>query len=317
MIRLSRIHLGLGLSACLGLAVAAPVIGQAASGAPEINEYSNKDVYTPGDPLPMTKLDKVPGADMRKRLSFKGCPILMDAQPTPCWLIEHNGETYFLRAQQNLSADVHHPQLLHEVLVEGAVSEDESRICGGKVLNPLQLSILREINPACNEQRPAMTGMGAKLAKRPPGPGPSGKNRDDRNIRRIALMNKLDQVGAAYQRDPVEQKQKSFDVQFEFDSDFMYSYPQVTAAVKMFKDMAGKDIVVDVYRGSALLDDGTVIEERGGVVDDRLARLNEIFADYHVPPSSLVIRLHRQPAVPDGRTDFANRHVVLTVNPGP
>jgi hypothetical protein len=280
----------------------------------EINEYSSKDIYVPGDPFPMGKLDKVPGASHRMRISFVGCPILVDSQPTPLWLIEHKGETYFLRAQQNLSADVHHPQLLHELLVEGVIS-DEARIAGGKVLNPLQLSIMRELNPACNEQRPAQTGVGVKIAKRPPGAGPSGDRRDQRNINRIAQITRLEKVRGEYVRDPVEQAEKSFDVEFEFDSDFMYSYPRVTAAVKLFKDMDAERIEVHVYRGSALLDDGKIITERADVVDDRLARLLEIFDDYRVPRDALSTKLHREPAVPDGRTDFANRHVVLIVKP--
>jgi hypothetical protein len=299
------------------LLVAAPAAAQdAASAPPVVNEYMSKDIYLPGDPLPLTKVDKIPGADKRRRLSFVACPILVDSEPTPLWLTEYQGETYFLRAQQNLSADVHHPQLLHAVLVEGMVS-DEPRIGGGVVLNPLQLSIMRELDPACNEMRPATTGVGVKLAKRPPGPGPSGDRRDQRNIQRIALIKKLEKPRGEYVRDPAAQVEQSFDVEFEFDSDFMYSYPRVTAAVKLFKDMDAERIEVDVYRGSALLDGGRVIVERDDVVDDRIARLFEIFDDYRVERSAIAVTLHREPATPDGIHDFANRHVVLRVKPRP
>ncbi len=282
----------------------------------EINEYMSKDIYVPGDPLAMSRMDKVPGAQTRQRISFLACPILLDAEPTPLWLAEYEGETYFLRAQQNLSADVHHPQLLHQVLVEGMIS-DEPRIAGGIVLNPLQLSMMREIDPTCNERRPAEAGVGVKIAKRPPGPGPSGGRRDARNIQRIAGIRHLEKPRGEYVRDPAEQIEQSFDLEFEFDSDFMYSYPKVAAAVKLFKDMDGQVIEVRVHRGSALLSNGQVIHERADVVDVRLARLREIFADYRLQPDDISVHLHREPAVPDGKTDFANRHVVLVVKPRP
>lgn len=285
-----------------------------AQGIGQINEYSPLDVYTPGDPLPMTMIDKVPGADKRPRKSFVGCPIIQDSEPTPCWLIEHEGETYFLRAQQNLSAQVHHPQLKHRLLVEGVVS-DEPRICGGIVLNPLSLSVMRELDPSCDERRPAVTGVGVALAKRPPGPGPSGGNREARNTARMALRDRLNKPAGEYVRDDVPREKRSFDAPYGFDSDFTYSYPIVMAAAKFAKDVMASQVEVHVFRGSALLSDGTRLVERAAVVDDRQAKIAEILAHYFIEDDKIRWILHRTPAEPDGTADHANRFVRIIVKP--
>ena len=64
--------------------------------------------------------------------NFVACPIVRDTSTVPCWLAEYKGELYFLTLQTDVSAPVNPPQLGHQVLVEGVVS-DEPRICGGIV----------------------------------------------------------------------------------------------------------------------------------------------------------------------------------------
>ena len=106
-----------------------------------------------------------------ERLSFVSCPIVRDTSTVPCWLAEYEGETYFLTLQTDVSAPVNPPWLGHQVLVEGVVS-DEPGICGGRVLKPVTLSVMQELDGSCNTVLPAEERY--KLAFEPPRPpGPS------------------------------------------------------------------------------------------------------------------------------------------------
>src|SRR3954466_4338243 len=80
--------------------------------------------------------------------SFVSCPIVRDTKTVPCYLAESDGELYFLGIQQDLTSDFHAPQLKHEVLVEGTVAPGP-RVCGGIPLQPVSISVLKEVNLAC------------------------------------------------------------------------------------------------------------------------------------------------------------------------
>ena len=86
--------------------------------------------------------------------NFVACPIVRDTATVPCWLAEYEGQLYFLTLQTDVSAPVNPPWLGHRVLVEGVVSE-EPNICGGKVLKPVVLSVLPELDASCNTILPA------------------------------------------------------------------------------------------------------------------------------------------------------------------
>src|SRR6185503_1089238 len=104
--------------------------------------------------------------------NFVACPIVRDTATVPCWLAEYKGELYFLTLQTDVSAPVNPPWLGHRVLVEGVVS-DEPNICGGKVLKPVVLSVLPELDASCNTILPAEERY--NLTFEPPRPpGPSG-----------------------------------------------------------------------------------------------------------------------------------------------
>ena len=69
-----------------------------------------------------------------------------------------------------MSAPVNPPQLGHQVLVEGVVS-DEPRICGGIVLKPVVLSVLPELDNSCTTMLPAEDRYNLTFEPpRPPGP---------------------------------------------------------------------------------------------------------------------------------------------------
>ena len=83
------------------------------------------------------------------RRNFVACPIVRDTKTLPCWLAEYEGELYFLGLQGSSASEFYPPQLNHEVVVEGTVT-DEPRICGGIPLKPVKISVLPELNRGCN-----------------------------------------------------------------------------------------------------------------------------------------------------------------------
>ena len=106
---------------------------------------------------------------LAQQMNFVACPMVRDTKTVPCFLAEYQGETYFLGIQQDITADFYPPQLLHEALVEGAIAPGP-RVCGGIPLKPLRVSVLPELNRACNTILPAEPGIDAPPAKRPAGP---------------------------------------------------------------------------------------------------------------------------------------------------
>ena len=74
---------------------------------------------------------------------------MRDTKTVPCFLAENDGELYYLGIQQDITSDFHPPQLKHEVLVEGTVVPG-ARVCGGIPLKPVSISVVKEVNLACN-----------------------------------------------------------------------------------------------------------------------------------------------------------------------
>src|SRR6476619_8475290 len=111
----------------------------------------------------------LPVALAAQQRNFVTCPVVRDTPTVPCFLADYEGETYYLVVQQDISADQYPPQLLHEVLVEGTI-EKGPRVCGGIPLKPVKLSVLPEVNQACNTILPAEPGIDAPPTRRPAGP---------------------------------------------------------------------------------------------------------------------------------------------------
>ena len=108
-------------------------------------------------------------AAQAQQKSFVACPIVRDTKTVPCFLAEYQGELYYLGIQQDITAAFHPPQLKHQVLVEGQVAEGP-RVCGGIPLKPLTISVVKEVDLACNTLLPAEPGIDAPPAPRGPGP---------------------------------------------------------------------------------------------------------------------------------------------------
>ena len=129
------------------------------------------------------------------RRNFVACPIVRDTKTLRCWLAEYEGELYFLGLQGSSASEFYPPQLNHEVLVEGTVT-NEPRICGGIPLKPVRISALPEVNRACNTLLPAEEGMDAP------------------NLPARRFTDEMRKPGT-------DTTQSEFTVPFDFDSDYL------------------------------------------------------------------------------------------------
>lgn len=163
-----------------------------------------------------------------QQLNFVACPIVRDTKTTPCYLADYNGETYFLGTQE--SAGDHAPQLKHEVLVEGTVTPGP-RVCGGIPLQPVSISVMPEINLACNTLLPAEPGIEA------PKPSPVV---------------------------PVTASGPEFTLRYAFDAEHIDARDEriLSEAVAWAKRGAGASIQVTGYRGTTMLSNGRQLTEK-------------------------------------------------------
>ena len=94
------------------------------------------------------------------------------------------------------------------MLVEGAVVAGP-RVCGGIPLKPLHVSVLPELNRACNTILPAEPGIDAPPAKRPAGP----------STRQAPVS-----TAAVPPKKPEPPfVEREFTIQYDFDSDFLFA----------------------------------------------------------------------------------------------
>jgi hypothetical protein len=188
--------------------------------------------------------------------NFVSCPLVRDTKTVPCWLAEHDGELYYLGIQTDISADFDPPYLGHRALVEGVVAPNAERICGGIVLDPVNVSTLPELDGACNTVLPAEDRYQVPFAPRPP--GPSGG--------RLAFE---PPPGAAAAK-PALTGPQEFAIEYDFDTPIMARHADVLTQIFGYATQAhARHIVVRGYRGATLLSDGTVMTERDTLPEAR------------------------------------------------
>jgi hypothetical protein len=232
--------------------------------------------------------------------NFVTCPIVRDTSTVPCWLAEYKGETYFLTLQTDVSAPVNPPQLGHQVLVEGVVS-DEPRVCGGVVLKPVTLSVLPELDSSCSTMLPAEDRYNLTFeAPRPPGPSKG----------RLAFA----QDPATPRPAPaaVEPGPRTFVVQYDFDGLIAFRHGGQLSQIHDFaRKSQAKRIEITAYRAASLLSDDKVFTEREDIGQRRAEQLASVLKD-----SGLSVTFDvkwRDAAKPDGVNDAALRRAVVTV----
>ena len=212
--------------------------------------------------------------------NFVSCPIVRDTKTVPCFLAEYDGETYYLGIQQDITNDFHPPQLKHQVLVEGRVASDPSapRVCGGIPLKPVSISVLKEVNLACNTLLPAEPGIDAPPAAR--GPGPSSHRPE-------ALGNAVEE--------PLTGRQE-FTVLYAFDDDYLeYAANRVvTEAAAYAKRIGASSVKVAGYRATSLLSNGDHMVEKAGLAEKRAQNIATLLRGLGV--SRLMVEWSSEPS---------------------
>jgi outer membrane protein OmpA-like peptidoglycan-associated protein len=234
-------------------------------------------------------------AVLAQQKSFVSCPIVRDTKTVPCFLAEYEGETYYLGIQQDITSDFHPPQLKHEVLVEGTVVPGP-RICGGIPLQPVSLSVVREVNLACNTLLPPEPGIEAPPALR--GPGPSSRPLETTRAPRQALTGR-----------------QEFTVLYSFNDDYLeFAFIKVVTDAAAYAKQAGTaNVKVTGYRAMSLLSNGQRLIEKNGLAEKRAQDIATLLRGLGVADIKVDWKTDAEPG--DGRTDPSRRRVSIVVTP--
>lgn len=227
--------------------------------------------------------------------SFVACPIVRDTKTVPCFLAEYGGELYYLGIQQDITAAFHPPQLKHEVLVEGRVSEGP-RICGGIPLAPLSISVVKEVNPACNTLLPAEPGIDPPPAAR--GAGPASYRLAEPQPAPASLTGR-----------------QEFTVLFAFNDDYVdfAAIAAVRRAAGYAVKIGASAVKVTGYRATTLLSNGQRLVEKPGLAEKRAQDIATLLRGSDVTGVSADWKTEAEPG--DGKTDPFHRRVTIEVIP--
>jgi hypothetical protein len=241
------------------------------------------------------------------RRSFVACPMVRDTASVPCWLAEYEGETYFLTLQTDVSATVTPPWLGHRVLVEGKVS-DKPRICGGVVLEPVQLSVLPELDASCNRILPAEDRYNLTFEPpRPPGPSRG----------RLAFDNSPPAPPAGQRQEASSTPTlREFVVPYGFDGMVGFGHPRyLTPAINYAVQIKAKEVEIIGYRGAALLSNGQTMTEASGIGKRRAEQIATIMKGSDIADAQFKVSWVDEPARVTGEGDNLTRRVVIKVHP--
>lgn len=219
-------------------------------------------------------------AQQAQQRSFVSCPIVRDTRTVPCYLAEYDGETYYLGSQQDAGPDFPLPQLKHEVLVEGKVAGGP-RVCGGIPLQPVSISVLKEVNLACSTLLPPEPGFDAPAAR--------------------AAEARPNQSGP------------EFTILFAFDGDSLAGEGAqivMDAAAYAVRTGAAKTQVTG-FRATSLLSNGQRLVEKSGIAEKRAQAVATLLRGLGVKGVAAEWKDDPQPA--DGNGDPARRKVTIAI----
>ncbi len=223
------------------------------------------------------------------RRNFVACPIVRDTKTLPCWLAEYEGELYYLGLQGSSASEFYPPQLNHEMLVEGTVT-NEPRICGGIPLKPVRISVIAELNRGCNTLLPAEDGMEAPAA-------PARRFVD------------------AMRNPGTDTSQREFIVPFDFDSDYLTLHTTriVGEAARVAKAIKGAKIEVQGFRATTWLSNGKKFMEAQTIAEKRAKKIGEILVGLGLSTAAVSVNWKGEPEPSDGVTDPDKRRVTIKI----
>jgi hypothetical protein len=237
-----------------------------------------------------------------ERISFVSCPIVRDTRTVPCWLSEYAGDTYYLTIQSDVSASVQPPMLGHRVLVEGIVS-DKPAICGGIVLEPVNLSVMPELDANCNTLLPADDRFIVDFNPRPPGPSAG----------RLAFAPDPGARPAA--PPPPPEGEQTIDIFFDFDKGVSFRHPgELSNVLNLARRLPARTVRVTGVRGAHLLSDGSLLTESAGVAQRRAEEIEALLTGAGLEAPTVVDWVDGQDEA-DGQEDWRSRRVTVVLTP--
>lgn len=234
-----------------------------------------------------------------ERVSFVSCPIVRDTSSVPCWLSEYEGVIYFLTLQTDVSAPVNPPWLGHKVLVEGVVS-GKADVCGGRVLEPVTLSVMQELDGSCNTLLPAEDRYNLDFEPpRPPGPSRG----------RLAFGNPTP-AGAP----TVDSAPRDFTLQYEFDGMVAFRHaPTLQRMLETARATHATEVRITGYRSASRLSNGTVMRERESIARERAAQIRTLLQGAGLEGVRYSLQVKDRSKRPDGTGDAAHRRAEVSI----
>ena len=213
------------------------------------------------------------------KLSFVACPVVRNTH-VPCWLAPYQGALYFIAAQGGAASDTLVPQLNHQALIEGVVTDDS--VCGGRVLRPVKASVLPEIDRTCNAMIPAEGYASPEPQGRTPEPMPLPANATGRPQAPVFAPPYIRRV---------------FTVEFDFDWDRTWvgnrvrtGFTPMESAANYATASRAHRVEVVGYRGMVQLSDGRRMDERADIAARRAQKIAQALLDLGISPATLVTR---------------------------
>jgi len=234
-----------------------------------------------------------------ERVSFVSCPIVRDTSTVPCWLAEYQGVLYFLTLQTDVSAPVNPPWLGHKVLVEGVVSGDAD-ICGGRVLEPVALSVMQELDGSCNTLLPAEERYNLTFEPpRPPGPSRGRLAFGDPAPRAAATP------GSAL---------REFTLQYEFDGMVAFRHAQTLQKIlEAARATHATGIRITGFRSASRLSNGSVMRERESIARERAEQIRTLLRGAGLDGLRYTVQVKDLSKRPNGGDDAARRRAEVSL----
>jgi len=185
------------------------------------------------------------------------------------------------------------------------------RVCGGIPLKPVKLSVLPDLNPACNTILPAEPGIEAPPTRRPAGPST-----------RQAPVIPGGAPPAAGPKPPQERltgpfTEREFEVTYDFDSAFLFSRDTrvVSQAATYATAANAKTVEITAHRAASLLSNGRVFTETEDIAARRAEAVVDILKGLGTNAASIKVRIAPDVVKPDGVTDPQKRLLTIHVTP--